>query len=49
MKKSNHLLNGLLSILSSLGFTSLNGEPITVEAPYPKDFQVLIKMLRQYS
>ena len=32
-----------------LGFTSLNEEPISVEAPYPKDFQVLIKMLRQHS
>jgi 23S rRNA pseudouridine955/2504/2580 synthase len=31
-----------------LAFTSLQGEPIAVEAPYPKDFQVLLKMLRQY-
>ena len=31
-----------------LGFTLLQGEEITVEAPYPKDFQVLLKMLRQY-
>jgi 23S rRNA pseudouridine955/2504/2580 synthase len=32
-----------------LSFTSLQGEPIKVEAPYPKDFQVLLKILRQYS
>lgn len=32
-----------------LGFTSLTDELIQVEAPYPKDFQVLLKMLRQYS
>ena len=32
-----------------LSFTSLNEEPISIEAPYPKDFQVLLKMLRQHS
>lgn len=31
-----------------LGFMSLQNEPITIEAPYPKDFQVLLKMLRQH-
>ncbi|WP_026461660.1 RluA family pseudouridine synthase [Adhaeribacter aquaticus] len=31
-----------------LGFTNLQGEPLLIEAPYPKDFQVLIKMLRQH-
>ncbi|MGV3639784.1 MAG: RluA family pseudouridine synthase [Adhaeribacter sp.] len=34
---------------SELGFTSLQGEPLLIEAPYPKDFQVLVKMLRQHS
>ncbi|RAU83813.1 RluA family pseudouridine synthase [Pontibacter arcticus] len=33
----------------TLGFTLLNGEPIKIEAPYPKDFAVLVKQLRQYS
>ncbi|MDB5260952.1 MAG: pseudouridylate synthase [Adhaeribacter sp.] len=32
-----------------LGFTSLTEEPILVEAPYPKDFQVLLKMMRQFN
>lgn len=32
-----------------LGFTLLNGEPITITADYPKDFQVLVKLLRQNS
>lgn len=32
----------------SLSFTLLNGEPITVEAPYPKDFNVLMKQLEKY-
>lgn len=31
-----------------LSFTLLQGEEVTIEAPYPKDFQVLLKMLRQY-
>ena len=30
-----------------LGFLSLTGEPITVEAPYPKDFAVLLKQLEK--
>ena len=34
---------------TQLGFTLMNGEKITVEAPYPKDFQVLVKMLGQYA
>lgn len=33
---------------SQLGFTSLQGEPINIEAPYPKDFQVLVKVLKQH-
>ncbi|AMM51435.1 pseudouridylate synthase [Rufibacter sp. DG15C] len=32
-----------------LGFTLLNGEPVTITADYPKDFQVLVKLLRQNS
>lgn len=32
----------------NIGFTLLNGEPIKIEAPYPKDFAVLVKQLRQY-
>ncbi len=32
-----------------LGFSGLNGERIEVEAPYPKDFRVLVETLRQYS
>lgn len=32
-----------------LGFTLLNGEPILLTAEYPKDFQVLVKLLRQHS
>jgi 23S rRNA-/tRNA-specific pseudouridylate synthase len=31
-----------------LSFQGLNGEEITVEAPYPKDFRVLVETLRQY-
>jgi 23S rRNA pseudouridine955/2504/2580 synthase len=31
----------------SLGFTLMNGEFIKVEAPYPKDFAVLIKQLEK--
>ncbi|QDA60809.1 RluA family pseudouridine synthase [Hymenobacter jejuensis] len=33
---------------AKLSFAKLNGEPITVEAPYPKDFRVLVENLRQY-
>ncbi|MBC5992985.1 RluA family pseudouridine synthase [Pontibacter cellulosilyticus] len=32
----------------NIGFTLLNGEPIKVEAPYPKDFAVLVKQLRAH-
>jgi|SRR6476661_41726 len=31
-----------------LQFQGLDGEDITVEAPYPKDFRVLVDTLRQY-
>ncbi|QJX46059.1 RluA family pseudouridine synthase [Hymenobacter taeanensis] len=31
-----------------LTFSLLNGEPITVEAPYPKDFRVLVENMQQY-
>lgn len=30
----------------NLGFVLLNGEPVKIEAPYPKDFAVLVKQLR---
>lgn len=33
----------------SLSFTLMNGTPITVEAPYPKDFGVLVKLLEKNS
>ena len=32
-----------------LSFTGLDGKEVTVEAPYPKDFRVLVDTLRQYS
>ncbi|MGK7390964.1 MAG: RluA family pseudouridine synthase [Candidatus Cyclobacteriaceae bacterium M2_1C_046] len=32
----------------SVAFTGLNGELISVEAPYPKDFAVLMKQLNKY-
>lgn len=32
-----------------LSFTGLDGEEIAVEAPYPKDFRVLVETLRQYA
>lgn len=32
-----------------LTFAGLDGEPISVEAEYPKDFRVLVDTLRQYS
>lgn len=32
----------------NLGFLLLNGEPVKVEAPYPKDFAVLVKQLRAH-
>ena len=31
----------------SLTFAQLNGEPLTVEAPYPKDFAALVKQLEK--
>ncbi|RYU84290.1 RluA family pseudouridine synthase [Hymenobacter persicinus] len=34
---------------AKLIFTGLNGREIVVEAPYPKDFRVLVDTLRQYS
>jgi 23S rRNA pseudouridine955/2504/2580 synthase len=33
----------------SLSFKLMNGDPITVEAPYPKDFGVLVKLLDKNS
>ena len=33
----------------SLQFSLMNGEEIKVEAPYPKDFDVLVKQLEKYS
>jgi 23S rRNA pseudouridine955/2504/2580 synthase len=32
----------------SIEFNNLNGEMVRVEAPYPKDFSVLIKLLNKY-
>lgn len=32
-----------------LSFAGLDGAEITVEAPYPKDFRVLVETLRQYA
>ena len=32
-----------------LGFKLMNEEPIEIEAPYPKDFDVLLKQLRAHS
>ena len=34
---------------AQLSFAKLDGEPVTIEAPYPKDFRVLVDNLRQYS
>ena len=31
----------------SLGFTHLSGEKMNIEAPYPKDFRVLVEQLRK--
>ena len=33
----------------SLSFNLLDGSPIAVEAPYPKDFGVLVKQLEKFS
>ncbi|MBD2714526.1 RluA family pseudouridine synthase [Microvirga sp. STR05] len=33
---------------ASLTFAKMDGESITIEAPYPKDFRVLVDTLRQY-
>ncbi|MCC9165926.1 RluA family pseudouridine synthase [Pontibacter harenae] len=33
----------------TIGFTLLDGEKVKVEAPYPKDFAVLVKQLRAHS
>jgi 23S rRNA pseudouridine955/2504/2580 synthase len=33
----------------SLTFNLMDGERITVEAPYPKDFEVLVKQLEKFS
>ena len=32
----------------TIGFRLLNEEPVKIEAPYPKDFAVLVKQLRLY-
>ena len=32
----------------SLSFAVMNGDPIRVEAPYPKDFEVLVKQLNKF-
>ncbi|QCR23397.1 RluA family pseudouridine synthase [Pontibacter sp. SGAir0037] len=32
----------------TIGFKQLNDEPVKVEAPYPKDFAVLVKQLRSH-
>ena len=32
----------------SLSFALMNGEPVRVEAPYPKDFEVLVKQLNKF-
>ncbi|TGE21997.1 RluA family pseudouridine synthase [Hymenobacter aquaticus] len=34
---------------AKLTFARLGGEEVTIEAPYPKDFRVLVDTLRQYS
>lgn len=34
---------------TQLGFTLPTGESIEIQAPYPKDFQVLVKTLQQYA
>jgi 23S rRNA pseudouridine955/2504/2580 synthase len=33
----------------SLSFKLMDESPITVEAPYPKDFNVLVKQLEKFS
>ncbi|UYZ62985.1 RluA family pseudouridine synthase [Hymenobacter weizhouensis] len=33
---------------AQLTFAQLNGEPVTIQAPYSKDFRVLVDTLRQY-
>jgi 23S rRNA pseudouridine955/2504/2580 synthase len=33
----------------SLTFRLLNDEQVTIEAPYPKDFDVLVKQLNKFS
>jgi 23S rRNA pseudouridine955/2504/2580 synthase len=32
----------------SLTFALMNGEPLRIEAPYPKDFEVLVKQLNKF-
>jgi 23S rRNA pseudouridine955/2504/2580 synthase len=32
----------------SLSFALMNGEPVKIEAPYPKDFEVLVKQLNKF-
>lgn len=32
----------------SLSFELMNGEPVKIEAPYPKDFEVLVKQLNKF-
>ncbi|WP_025765224.1 RluA family pseudouridine synthase [Dyadobacter tibetensis] len=32
----------------ALSFKLMNGEPVRVEAPYPKDFEVLVKQLNKF-
>jgi 23S rRNA pseudouridine955/2504/2580 synthase len=45
-RATHHAPRGALHAYS-LSFTLMNGAPITVEAPYPKDFGVLVKLLEK--
>lgn len=48
-KDENPLIKRVALHARSIHFKDLEGKLIEVEAPYPKDFEVLIKLLEKYS
>ncbi|MFM1913726.1 MAG: rRNA pseudouridine synthase [Bacteroidota bacterium] len=48
-KEENPLIKRVALHAYSIQFKDLNNEIIEIQAPYPKDFEVLIKLLEKYS
>lgn len=47
-KEENPIMNRVALHARALVFKGLNEEDIAIEAPYPKDFEVFLKLLRKY-